>query len=436
MKPNNGKKTKLILTILICALITVGVTVGIGCYNYYGYDKYKTDFLDDFFALDSSMSNQDKIEHAVKWDYNDYIKHPGKLTFYDPGDFDKNMNHKEKTLLTDTPSTSTSSMFIGSYYKDGILHLADMFDLELYLTHYVDESSDVKYDKITYNFFLSNIKEYTLFEIISEKYRAKTEYLDYTTVNISEKPYDYDIDEVFKHIYISFVPGTDDEAKNNLRKLTESIEGGKDTMNEFDLGDLSSEWKYSYTSSSTKNTDNPKSLADYVLYDNVDNDALGKRLADDKSKIKYISLKNSDKLNGSISSYAAENLEEGFSFVLYYYDAFSGYQDDEAKYWGDGIVLLEGEFTPDKVDGKIANADNFKNFTNVKEGSGANIYNSDYNSFIKKKIILSCSITFVITGALTGVLGWIWSIDLIQPSEATNKNRKKKQKNKIVIKNK
>ena len=36
MKPNNGKKTKLILTILICALITVGVTVGIGCYNYYG----------------------------------------------------------------------------------------------------------------------------------------------------------------------------------------------------------------------------------------------------------------------------------------------------------------------------------------------------------------------------------------------------------------
>lgn len=104
-------------------------------------------------------------------------------------------------------------MFIGSYYKDGILHLADMFDLELYLTHYVDESSDVKYDKITYNFFLSNIKEYTLFEIISEKYRAKTEYLDYTTVNISEKPYDYDIDEVFKHIYISFVPGTDDEAK-------------------------------------------------------------------------------------------------------------------------------------------------------------------------------------------------------------------------------
>lgn len=62
-------------------------------------------------------------------------------------------------------------------------------------------------------------------------------------------------------------------------------------MNEFDLGDLSSEWKYSYTSSSTKNTDNPKSLADYVLYDNVDNDALGKRLADDKSKIKYISLK-------------------------------------------------------------------------------------------------------------------------------------------------
>ena len=50
MKPNNGKKTKLILTILICALITVGVTVGIGCYNYYGYDKYKTDFLDEFFA--------------------------------------------------------------------------------------------------------------------------------------------------------------------------------------------------------------------------------------------------------------------------------------------------------------------------------------------------------------------------------------------------
>lgn len=89
MKPNNGKKTKLILTILICALITVGVTVGIGCYNYYGYDKYKTDFLDEFFALDSSMSNQDKIEHAVKWDYNDYIKHPGKLTFYDPGDFSK-----------------------------------------------------------------------------------------------------------------------------------------------------------------------------------------------------------------------------------------------------------------------------------------------------------------------------------------------------------
>ena len=38
--------------------------------------------------------------------------------------------------------------------------------------------------------------------------------------------------------------------------------------------------------------------------------------------------------------------------------------------------------------------------------------------------------------SLTGVLGWIGSIDLIQPSEATNKNRKKKQKNKIVIKNK
>lgn len=426
MKPNKGKKIRLILTIIICTLITVGITIGIGCYNYYGYDKYKTDFLDDYFNLDSSFSNQEKIEKAVKWDYNKYIKHPGTLTFYDPGDFDSNMEHKNKTLLTDTPSTSASSMFTGSYYKDGVLHLADMFDLELYLTYYIDDSSDTTFEKIYYNFYLSNIQEYTLYEIICNKYRDKTDYLDYTTVNISEKPYDYDIDDVFSNIYISFIPGTDDEAKTNLKKLTESIEGGKDTMDDFDLGSLASEWKYSYISTNNTNTDNTTSLADYVLYDNVDTDALGKRLADDKSKIKYITLKTSDKLNGSLTAYSATELENGFSFVLYYYDTFSGYEDDDTKYWGDGFVLLEGEFTPETVDGKIASVDNFNDFTNSQEGHGSYIYNADYNSFIKGRMITSCLITFIISAVLTALIGWIWSIDLEQPSNVSSKKKKTK----------
>ena len=73
----NTKKVKTIRTlivVIVCSIITIGVTVGICCYNYYGYINYKKLYLEDYFDQNegTNLSTQEKIQKAVKWDADVY----------------------------------------------------------------------------------------------------------------------------------------------------------------------------------------------------------------------------------------------------------------------------------------------------------------------------------------------------------------------------
>lgn len=415
------KNKKILITVFICLLVTISITVGIGCYNYYSYTAYKTDYLEDYFDIngEKNLSTSQKIENAVKWSNNQYIKHPGTVQFIDPGKvvidtITNKVVHLNKNNISSEALSSEDSLHQNATFKDGVLHLPNFFDLEFYQTRFINSNDN--FEKISYAMYISNIQQYAMIDTIQDLVRMKTEF---SPVGEMQVP-DTKLDDFFSNIYVSFVPGTSDESLQNLEKLCEAIEGGKETMEDFELGSIFATWSYSLSKKTVDENGENKAitLGEYAIYDNIPEDQ-----ADKYNRIRYNVLKKSSQLGGALEAVKAEECN-GFSFVIYYYQTVldKSTTDVTDDYYGDGVVLLQGTFTPELINNQIPNSNNFDLLTGVQTGHATNFYQPDYTSHVKSKLITSCVITFVIAGIVTGLLGFVWSLELEQPKN--NKKRK------------
>ena len=154
MKTKKAKHT--LIVVIVCVCITVLTTLGVGFYNYYGYVAYKTQFLDEYFDIHDkkTISNQEKIENALKWESAYYIKNPGKITFRDPG-----VNPYPTKTPIGSEKLDGDVLNVNAYFDGETLHLPNYFDVNFY-SQYVDFSNAENAEekaKINYYFFFSNI---------------------------------------------------------------------------------------------------------------------------------------------------------------------------------------------------------------------------------------------------------------------------------------
>ncbi len=362
-------KKKIIITAIICLIVTIGITAGIGFYNYSGYIGYKKAFLDDYFdvANNKKESNQKRIENAVRFTSKGYIANPGSLKYYDIGD-----NGLEMNEITEIPLDSGEN--INATFKDGTLHLPNLFDLNLYVQLNNVTNDDEEVNIINYYLFISNIQ--------------------YNYLSVSYPDFDP------KNFFFTFVDGTNEESN---KKITSTIEEVK-INGDFDIGQLPSIWSYSLT------TENDDVYASYSLIDNVENAEYPKIY---RVNVSSTTL-SEDSGDGSGKTTVSFGSENGVSFLLCYYDSKKGLS----------TPLIRGTYTPEMVDDKPITVETIKNATNYYTGYNTSYKNESYNSFIKPKIIKTCVITFVVSAIFTGLLGTIWTIDMRSNKEKQPKNKK------------
>lgn len=374
MKKTNKKK--IIITTIICLVITIGITVGIGFYNYSGYIEYKKDFLDDYFDVENNKkeSNQKRIENAVRFTSNGYIANPGTLKYYDIGELGLEMNE-----ITDKPLDSGDN--INATFKDGTLHIPNLFDLNLYVQLNTATNDEGTTSTINYYLFISNIQYNYLYNV----------YPDFDP----------------KNFFFTFVDGTDEESN---KKITSTIEEVKEN-GDFDIGQLPSIWSYSLT------TESDDVYAAYSLIDNTENVTIKDN---EYPKIYRINITSTtlsvDPGDGSGKTKVSFGSENGVSFLLCYYDSKNGLS----------TPLIRGTYTAEMIDGKPITAETIQNVANYYTGYNTSYKNESYNSFIKPKIIKTCVITFVVSGIFTALLGAIWTIDMHSNKEKQPKNKKVK----------
>lgn len=375
------QKKKLMITTIICLLITIGATLGIAFYNYYGYIGYKSKFLDDYFDIEGQKkeSNQAKIENALRFTSNGYVANSGKLKFYDIG-----KNGDEYNEITD--KKLDNGAIVNAYFSNGTLHLPNYFDLNMYSVRntmaYEGETTDT-------------INQYLFFSNIQYNYLTKT------------YP-DFDV----KNFFITYIEGTDEEAKLEVDQLIQTInENGN-----YDIGALPTIWSYSLL------TEEGDTYSSYALDDNID-----VTIPDGyeypriyRSNITKITL-SKDNGDGKGKTEVQFNNKNGVSFVICMYD----FDNDISE------AIVRGTYTPELVDGNPLTPETFCEATNYQVGYNESFKNPHYKSFIMPKILVSSCITFVVAGLFTGFLGFIWTIDLKSQLDTNveEKTKSKKVKN-------
>ena len=150
----NTKKVKTIRTlivVIVCSIITIGVTVGICCYNYYGYINYKKLYLEDYFDQNegTNLSTQEKIQKAVKWDADVYTDKLN-IQYRDP---------ITKEFITEDKVSNDEAENVNAYYENYVLHLPKYFDINFYkvLTSYYDKETKKTELSVAHYFYFSNI---------------------------------------------------------------------------------------------------------------------------------------------------------------------------------------------------------------------------------------------------------------------------------------
>lgn len=373
------KKKKIIITIMICLIVTIGVTIGIACYNYYGYIGYKKDFLDDYFDVENNKkeSNQIKIENAIRFTSSGYILNPGTLKFYDMGNKGNEMNEITSEKLD-------SGANINASFENGTLHLPNFFDLNLCVVKNTVQSDDTTSDILNYYFFISNIQ----YNYLSEMYP------------------DFDP----KNFFITQIDGIDEDSKEEMDDLIAEIK----IDGSFDIGNLPSIWSYSLT------TESDDVYASYALDDNTDNNTLENYKFPKiyRTNVSSVTL-SKDSGDGTGKTEVKFGSENGVSFLICYYD--SGLNISEP--------IIRGTFKTEFVDESPIEPSTISSVSQFYTGYNGNFNNPHYKIFVKPKIIQTCIITFVIAGIFTGILGAIWTIDMhANPTTNTNKKSKPNQK--------
>lgn len=367
MNTNKVKTIRTLTVIILAVIVTIGVTVGICCYNYYGYLNYKHKYLENYFSKDenANISTSERIEKAIKWDFAGYSDDLN-ITFRDPN---------TKDNITGDKLDNQYAENVNAYFDDNhVLHLPKYFNFHFYqlVSYYTDsESKDIVYTP-TYGFYLSDIK--------------------YNTIeNFNVKNY-----------YITFVEGIGEEADEALEDAIKDLnEKGISTGSPF------TEYYYSMTDK------DGSVLHTYYLYDNPDD--VWEDDEDKEGNDYYIYN------NITATSYDGQTLmreSKGLTFLLYYMDD-SDSGNKEVK------SIIEGTFQPELKDGEPLTGQEIYEKTNLEKGYNRDYYQESYSAFIRPKMILNGAITFGVTGIICGFLAFLWLYEPKQDSKASSKNNKK-----------
>ena len=156
MNNSKSKTIKTLIVILIGAFVTLGITIGICCYNYFGYVKYKVDYLDDYFDELNRSNNQDKLDKFLKFQASHY-SNKLNVVYRDPETGEE---------ITGEHVTSGNALNVDAHFDDGTktLYLPKFFDINLYqyVTQYKNPDTKEITNTITYCFYLSSINYNTI----------------------------------------------------------------------------------------------------------------------------------------------------------------------------------------------------------------------------------------------------------------------------------
>lgn len=363
---NKKHKSKIsLIIILIIALITLGITVGICCYNYYGYAKYKVQYLEDYFDINEEhqLSNKEKIDRYQKWKSYAYTDELTYISYRDP---------ITKEEISNSKLVSELARNNNSYIENNTLHLPKYFDVDFY-TQVVQSLNEDQTDyvySLNYNFYFSNI--------------------DYNQIP------DFDP----QYIHMTFVDGIGEESDEALQAaLDETADTG------ISIGMVSR-----LCSEVILNKDGDATLASVALEDSARN------VFEEDDDFYYIYSNSCAKSYDDQSTFGAS--KEGLTFSVYYLD--------EEKGSSSFVNIIEGTFKPElNENNKILTTDDFLEKDNIIEGYSSNYYQDSYNSFIKTKIIWTAVISFIASLAVCLLFTFVWMYDYNQNIN-TNSNKKKK----------
>lgn len=365
---NKKHKSKVtLIAILIMAFITLGVSVGVCFYNYYGYVSYKIQYLEDYFDVEEEqkLSNQEKIERYQKWISYAYTNELSNITYRDP--ITKEQITKEKVI-------SDNAENVNAYIEGNTLHLPKYFDVDFYslVTKSLSQDQTTDVYTLTYNFYFSNI--------------------DYNQIP------DFDP----QYIYMTFVDGIGKESDEALQAAID------DTID----SDISVGIVSRLCTHSILNETNESTLASFSLIDNA------RDVFEEEGDFYYIYKNPCNKSYDDQSTFGYS--KEGLTFCIYYMDEEKG---------GESFInILEGTYSPElNESNKVLSVDEFLEKDYLVEGYAMDFYQESYNSFVRPKLIKSGLIAFAISLVVSGLFVFVWLYDYNLEGQKTHfqKNKKK-----------
>lgn len=361
-KTNKSKKT--LIVILLCTLVTLGVTIGISCYNYYGYVNYKINYLSDFFDVNNKLgvTVEDKIERSLLWD-SSYYTDDLEVTYRDP---------KTKETYTSELVSDEHAMHLNANVKENVLHLPNYFDVHLY--QMVTETTNEK-----------GTKDYTL-----------TYYFYFYNINYNTIP-DFDPN----YIRMTFVNGIGEESDTELEEALKDFNINGETGNQPET--------YSYSILSENGED---TLANFSIYDNPINVE-----EKDETQLKYYYVYR-NRCTSSVDDQTTFNKAKQLTFSIYYLN-----DTDESH--PDLINIVEGTYTAKLNEkGEVYTPEEVFNLGGTNVGYNKNFYQDSYNEYVKPKIVKAAIITFVVSAIVCALFAIVWVYEP-QIDNLTNKKNKK-----------
>ena len=365
MNKKSNKRQTLIVT-LLCVFITLGITVGICCYNYFGYVNYKILYLSDFFDVNGEVgvTVEDKVERSMLWDSTVYTDKLA-VEYRDP-------NTKE--VITSTSTTNDDAKHANATFTDYVLHLPNYFDIHLYqmVKESVTDDGTVEYT-MTYYFYFYNI--------------------NYNTIKDFDPSY----------VRMTFVNGIGEESDTELEEALEDFNLNGETGNQPEI--------YSYSIMSENESD---ILASFSLYDN----AINSYDEEDENKLYYVYR---NRCNASYDDQTKFNEAKELTFSVYYLN-------DEDETSTNLINIVEGTFKAKlNEDGDVLTAKEVLELEGLMTGYNKKFYQESYNNFVKPKLIKTAIITFVVAGLITALFAAVWVLNPEELQANAKKNKKIKK---------
>lgn len=362
---NTKQKSKItLISILIIAFITLGISIGVCLYNYYGYVSYKIQYLEDYFDVNEkhNLTNQEKIDRYQKWSSHAYTNSLNNITYRDP---------ITKEEITTTKVSSDSAQNVNAYIDGTTLHLPKYFDLDFYsfVTKGTNSEGETSYT-LSYNFYFSNI--------------------DYNQIP------DFDP----QYIYMTFVDGIGEESDKLLQEaIDDTLDSG------VSVGIVSRLCTQSILSESGEST-----LASISLLDKARN------VFQEEDDFYYIYKNPCNKSYDGQTTFG--NSKDGLTFCIYYMND----EDGTSSF----INILEGTYLPElNESGKVLSGSEFIEKENLTNGYSQNYYQESYREFARPKLIKSGLIAFACALLVSGLFVFVWVYDSFC-DDSTLKTKKRK----------